>query len=522
MSGEFQIYSAVHDLLKSLHATSTKKVQISQEELSDQLKTRINDPNVATQVKVAQTVRSLTESSTNPHLFTQTYQSTAARVRDSRTLNNVLIVLQGLKNSPDSCRILARYSKQDDGSLKIGQILNKETRKTELIIQAQEKAMSPKVKYTGDQIRQLTAELSKVTQNSDDHENSSTPNLGKVRRSIKMDDFTGHSGLKISESVPNLKMPRTPTQNNQNLQNIQNIQNSPIFTQNHTPNPLQTSKSNIFDQSEETNSSNTKTRPSTKIVIPDWVTKRAHSSMTLIPSINKAEQLKLGTLPLYEQEYELVKDLLCIFIGVAGRWVNVRVDPENGQRRIFQVDDSVEPGLRLATEKLLPLGMAYHRVSHFTNNVAWLPKSGQTLNALAAAIRMCLNDHRLAINTIYNQHIHSHIQSTNCINLQRLHAIVTGPNGIFRNMQLLQNIASSLESGGQKGAAVLSWLSDRASDTGDLMVESLYQSLMSFAEKPYFETLERWLVKGVINNSDFIMGDNEEARKEFFVAENSY
>merc|ERR1711972_1253855 len=169
-----------------------------------QLKTRINDPNVATQVKVAQTVRSLTENSTNPHLFTQTYQSTAARVRDSRTLNNVLLVLQGLKNNPDSLKILNRYAKQDDNSIKIGQLLQKETRKTELIVQAQEKMMSPQVKYTGDQIRQLTAELSRATESKIDetviNKTSDTKNLGKVRRSLRMDDL--NQGLKLNDNSP--------------------------------------------------------------------------------------------------------------------------------------------------------------------------------------------------------------------------------------------------------------------------------------------------------------------------------
>merc|ERR1719186_1086145 len=219
---------------------------------------------------------------------------------------------------------------QDEVSKKIAQLLQKETRKTELIVQAQEKAMSPKVKYTGEDIRQLTAELSKVTKSSGNFdsgdygtESNLTSNMSKVRRSLRMDDLNqaSNSGLKVSESVPNMKL---PLQNVQNSRNIQNL--NPKSPKTPTGNSLlQTSKSNIFDQSSE---SSANARISTKIIIPDWVTKRAHSSMTLIPSVNKQEKVKLGTLPLYEQEYELVKDLLCIFIGVAGRWINVRIDPD--------------------------------------------------------------------------------------------------------------------------------------------------------------------------------------------------
>merc|ERR1712226_293098 len=129
----------------------------------------------------------------------------------------------------------------------------------------------------------------------------------------------------------------------------------------------------------------------------------AQENLNIGPNPNQGP--KLGNFPLQTQEQELISDLLNMFMGSTGSWIKIRYDESDTRKRIFSIDDTTEPGLKVATQKLLPLASNYLKVSNFINYYAWLPESGQTLNALGAGMRRVINDYLMTVSKLYQMHL---------------------------------------------------------------------------------------------------------------------
>lgn len=364
-------------------------------------------------------------------------------------MNNFLLTLQNLKTDSNSVKILKRHGRKDPNTNSLIEDMTKEVESTNknLLKTYQNKSktlennitLSPQVTYTQEQIEELTQQLQ---------------NKVELKNSVSVFEKANETRVKS----------RTPLDTKNSVNESENRQNK------------------------------------SKIVIPDWCKTRPYMNDELIPtpsnyltafqnnfnslhlpannenigtgSLPNHNHAKLGNFPLETQEQELISDLLNMFIGSAGTWIKIRYDENDTRKRIFNIDDSTEPGLKIATQKLLPLASNYLKVSNFINFYAWLPEAGQTLNALGAGMRRVMNDYSMTVSKIYKSHLASINEGNRNrrMTLQRLHATVTGPNGMFRKMQLLANIATSLETGKQQGAQVLTWLHERANKTGDELV----------------------------------------------------
>ena len=463
MSDEFKIHAAVQNLYKTIKATKSVNV----EQLTDSLKSTQKTPSVCTQVRLHQAIRGITEKSPNPNLFAQHYESVASNSSDTRKLNSFMLVLENLLLNQNTVRILKRHAGKDVSVSHLMTCIEDDIEKagSQANFQQQQKGtisgkvgqLAPEIVYTQEDIKALTESLAKKS---------------------KIETDEGTSKAKQSPRI---------LQNSKNI-SLKNPSSSSLGTS-------ISSQNNINNNGKKSN-----------IVIPDWYENRPYLNNVMIPNVGSylnqinPNQAKLGNLPADTQEQELILDLLHMFIGLTGKWVKVRYDENDMHKRIYEVDSSCEPGLKTATMKLLPLVTAHIRVSNFVNTYAFRPDSGQTLNALGSAIRRVLYEYTIEIQNIYDVFINN----PQYLTLQRLHATITGPNGLYRKMQLTANICQHLNTTGQQGPLVLSWLFDRIEKTGDDLVEELYSNILNLASMPFNETLNNWLAKGEISNCNLI------------------
>ncbi|TFK03290.1 Gamma-tubulin complex component 2 [Platysternon megacephalum] len=217
-------------------------------------------------------------------------------------------------------------------------------------------------------------------------------------------------------------------------------------------------------------------------VFPAWVYERSALNGDFLTgsSLSTDTTVPIGTLPLASQESTIVEDLLYVLIGVDGRYITAQ--PLIGrQNRAFLVDPNLD--------------MFIEEKSSF--------EYGQVNHALAAAMRTLIKEYMILITQL------EHLQRQGLLSLQKLWFYI---QPTMRTMEILASLATSVDKGECMGGSTLSLLHDRTFNyTGDSQAQELCLYLTKAASVPYFEILEKWIYRGIINDpySEFMVEEHE-------------
>lgn len=193
--------------------------------------------------------------------------------------------------------------------------------------------------------------------------------------------------------------------------------------------------------------------------------------------------------PLADQERILLKEILYCLIGVPGTHIKPETIYQSGNplpTMVFNISTDVNVSLKDMASGILPLANYYSQVQRFILIVTSSPNSGQTLQSLTATLRSLTFDY-----------FHTLVKLEDDItkmNLNRLHHCLR-PS--MKAMELLAEVVNEIAGSEVVGAKVLTMLSEKVSLlTGDSIGQQLLVDLVEAAAVPYFETLERWILKG--------------------------
>ncbi|KAJ7345362.1 hypothetical protein JRQ81_001312 [Phrynocephalus forsythii] len=230
-------------------------------------------------------------------------------------------------------------------------------------------------------------------------------------------------------------------------------------------------------------------RPS---LVGDFLTGSSLSTDTTVP---------IGTLPLAAQESAVVEDLLYVLIGVDGRYITAQ--PLVGREsRTFLVDPNLDMSVKELVTRILPVAASYSIVTRFIEEKSSF-EYGQVNHALAAAMRTLLKEYMVLVTQL------EHLQRQGLLSLQKLWFYI---QPTLRTMEILASLASSVDKGECTGGSTLSLLHDKTFNyTGDSQAQELCLYLTKAASVPYFEILEKWIYRGIINDpySEFMVEEHE-------------
>uniref|UniRef100_A0A8C0L6N3 Gamma-tubulin complex component n=1 Tax=Canis lupus dingo TaxID=286419 RepID=A0A8C0L6N3_CANLU len=242
-------------------------------------------------------------------------------------------------------------------------------------------------------------------------------------------------------------------------------------------------------------------------VFPPWVYERP----TLVgdfltgSGVSTDSAVPIGTLPLASQESAVVEDLLYVLVGVDGRYITAQ--PLTGrQSRTFLVDPNLDLSIRELVNRILPVAASYSTVTRFIEEKSSF-EYGQVNHALAAAMRTLVKEYLILVTQL------EQLQRQGLLSLQKLWFYI---QPAMRTVDILASLATSVDKGECVGGSTLSLLHDRSFNyTGDSQAQELCLYLTKAASVPYFEILEKWIYRGIINDpySEFMVEEHE-LRKE--------
>uniref|UniRef100_A0A8C5QA60 Gamma-tubulin complex component n=1 Tax=Leptobrachium leishanense TaxID=445787 RepID=A0A8C5QA60_9ANUR len=238
-------------------------------------------------------------------------------------------------------------------------------------------------------------------------------------------------------------------------------------------------------------------------VFPAWVYERPALSGDFLPLSNPGTDVTvpIGTLAIPSQEAAIVEDLLYVLIGVDGRYIITQ--PLVGrQNRSFLVDPNLDMSVKELVNRILPMATSYSTVTRFIEEKSSF-EYGQVNHALAAAMRTLVKEYMILITQLEHQ------QRQGLLSLQKLWFYI---QPTLRTMEVLASLSTSLDKGECLGGATLSLLHDRTFGyTGDSQAQELSLYLTKAASAPYFDILERWIYRGIINDpySEFMVEEHE-------------
>ncbi|XP_026968843.1 gamma-tubulin complex component 2 isoform X3 [Sagmatias obliquidens] len=242
------------------------------------------------------------------------------------------------------------------------------------------------------------------------------------------------------------------------------------------------------------------------IVVLPWGLSMSHRTFCLgTISHCQLASVPTGTLPLAAQEAAVVEDLLYVLVGVDGRYVTAQ--PLTGrQSRTFLVDPSLDLSIRELVSRVLPAASSYSTVTRFVEEKSSF-EYGQVNHALAAAMRTLVKEYLILVTQL------EQLQRQGLLSLQKLWFHI---QPAMRTVDILASLATSVDKGECVGGSTLSLLHDRSfSYTGDSQAQELCLYLTTAASVPYFEILEKWIYRGIIDDpySEFMV-EERELRKE--------
>uniref|UniRef100_A0A8B9ST65 Gamma-tubulin complex component n=1 Tax=Anas platyrhynchos TaxID=8839 RepID=A0A8B9ST65_ANAPL len=238
-------------------------------------------------------------------------------------------------------------------------------------------------------------------------------------------------------------------------------------------------------------------------VFPSWVYERPAliGDFLIGTSLSTDTTVPIGTLPLASQESVIVEDLLYVLIGVDGRYVTAQ--PLVGrQNRTFSVDPNLDLSIKELVTRILPVAASYSAVTRFIEEKSSF-EYGQVNHALAAAMRTLIKEYMILITQL------EHLQRQGLLSLQKLWFYI---QPTMRTLEILASLATSVDKGECMGGSTLSLLHDKTFNyTGDSQAQELCLYLTKAASVPYFEILEKWIYRGIINDpySEFMVEEHK-------------
>ncbi|KAK2144922.1 hypothetical protein LSH36_719g00006 [Paralvinella palmiformis] len=174
---------------------------------------------------------------------------------------------------------------------------------------------------------------------------------------------------------------------------------------------------------------------------PDWIFSRPYLTMDFVHDAEPPDPdvVPVGSMPISAQEMVILEDLLYCMEGIEGRYIQALPLTDRYAQRDFRVDQTLDPSLREAVKRVLPLCSNYSTVIRFIEEKQAF-EYGLVNHALSASMR----------NLIQGQ-----------LSLQKLWFYV---QPTMSTMEILASVASAVNR----------------------------------ACVPYFEILEKWMFKGII------------------------
>ncbi|NXB93790.1 GCP2 protein, partial [Vidua chalybeata] len=238
-------------------------------------------------------------------------------------------------------------------------------------------------------------------------------------------------------------------------------------------------------------------------VFPSWVYERPAliGDFLIGTSLSTDTTVPIGTLPLASQESMIVEDLLYVLIGVDGRYITAQA-LVGRQNRAFSLDPNLDLSIKELVTRILPVAASYSAVTRFIEEKSSF-EYGQVNHALAAAMRTLIKEYMILITQL------EHLQRQGLLSLQKLWFYI---QPTMRTLEILASLATSVDKGECMGGSTLSLLHDKTFNyTGDSQAQELCLYLTKAASVPYFEILEKWIYRGIINDpySEFMVEEHE-------------
>uniref|UniRef100_UPI00358F45C9 gamma-tubulin complex component 2 isoform X2 n=1 Tax=Myxine glutinosa TaxID=7769 RepID=UPI00358F45C9 len=238
--------------------------------------------------------------------------------------------------------------------------------------------------------------------------------------------------------------------------------------------------------------------------LPSWVYERLDLIGDFAPyvGIPSEPSVQVGTLPLALQEQTVVEDFLWLMVGVDGRYLMSQLLTGPMAARSFSIDPSLDVSINELLGRMLPLVSAYSIITRFIEEQSSF-EYGQVNHALVAAVRTLHKEYLVLVSQLENLNRHGGLS------LQKFWFYV---QPTLRTVELLSSIAMSVYKGACTGGATLSLLHEKAfNTTGDAHAQELCLYLTKAASVPYFEILEKWIYKGIIQDpySEFMVEEQD-------------
>lgn len=204
--------------------------------------------------------------------------------------------------------------------------------------------------------------------------------------------------------------------------------------------------------------------------------------------VQNGKTISVLATPVSDQERILLKEIFYCLIGVPGTFIKAETVHKNGDplpTMMFNISTDMNVSLRDMAYSILPLANHYSQVQRFIAIIT-SSDSGPILQSLTATLRALTYDY---FNTLVKLE-----DDMSKMNLNRLHHALR-PS--MRTMAMLAEVVNEIARSGNIGAKVLTLLCDKVLLlAGDAIGQQLLVDLVEAAAVPYFETLERWILKG--------------------------
>ncbi|XP_071453118.1 gamma-tubulin complex component 2-like isoform X2 [Hetaerina americana] len=262
----------------------------------------------------------------------------------------------------------------------------------------------------------------------------------------------------------------------------------------------ETKKISPFQKSIESISKN---RPPNRPLpsVPNWWSERTYMTMDFVEDLSP-NLSPLAGIPSTSQESYLLEDLLYCLSGITGNHIAPHNIKDTHGSRTFFTTDAIDLPLKELVNRILPLASHYSMVARFIEEKSRF-EYGVVNHALSAAMQSLLKDYLVFVAQLETEHRKGTLT---------LHKMWFYIQPSMRTMEILSNIADTINKADARGGKVLSYLHEQTTGaTGEHGSQELCLYLTQAACVPYMEILEKWVYKGVINDpyEEFLVEDNE-------------
>ncbi|XP_046665290.1 gamma-tubulin complex component 2-like isoform X2 [Homalodisca vitripennis] len=235
----------------------------------------------------------------------------------------------------------------------------------------------------------------------------------------------------------------------------------------------------------------------------NWSYLRPYMSFDFVDDNSSVRPPPISVIPWQSQENILLDDLLSVLEGFQGKYIVAQRVTSSYSPRTFIVADSIEPTLRHLVQQILPLASDHSIVIRFIQEKRQL-KWGRVNQALASAMNSFISDY-----TVFIAQLESLLRK-NQLTLQNIWFYL---QSTIQTFQVLAKIANSINESEAIGGQTLTILHEETMHyITDNNAQKLCMFLIGEASIPYFESLQRWLHKGIVFDPymEFLIMDNVE------------